>query len=138
MSDSIKFTLEENEYNSIYMIASSISGEKSKIAASKILELIKDEVQKGAGKDSEGKDTLPSTITVDLPKRVLDGFFLGLTEKVKEDKITTNDVMQLKLACAKLKMKSRFENFVKQELESIPENTDAFDDEVVEVPFDEE
>lgn len=138
MSDSIKFTLDENEYNSVFMVASSISGEKSKIASSKVMELVREEVQKGATKDSDGKDVLPKSITVELPKKVLDGFFLGLTEKVKEEKITTNDVIQLKAVSARLKMKNRFENFVKQELDSIPENTESFDDEVVETPFDEE
>lgn len=138
MSDTIKFTLDENEYNSVFMVASSISGEKSKIASSKIVEIIRDEVQKGATKDDDGKDIIPKTITIDLSKRLLDGFFIGITEKTKDDKITTNDVVQLKSICTKLKMKNRFENFVNQELESIPENTEAFDDEVVEVPFDEE
>jgi hypothetical protein len=131
MSDNIQYTLSEQTYNAIYGIASTISGEKSKVAASKLIEIIKEEVTKNA----KGEE-LPESITVDVPRKVLDGFYIGITEKIKDEKITTNDVMLMREVCTLLKMRGRIDNFIKAELESIPDNDEAFDDEIVEIPLD--
>ena len=131
MSDTITIKLDNGQYNGIFGVASNFTGEKSKIAATKIMDIIRDKVQASA----EG-EKLPETISVDFPKKVLDGFYIGITEKVKDEKITTQDVIQLKTVCQILKMKSRFEKFVDAELESIPENTEAFDEDEITEPFD--
>lgn len=131
MSETIDVKLSNQEYNVIFGIASSLTGDKSKFAATKVMDLIRDEVQKG----SEG-DKLPDEISVKFPKKILDGFYIGMTEKTKEEKVTTQDILQIKGVCQVLKMKNRFEKFVDEELKSIPENTESFDDEVVEEPFD--
>lgn len=133
MSDNIQYTLSEQTYNAIYGIASTISGEKSKVAASKLIEIIKEEVTKNA----KGEE-LPKSITIDVPRRVLDGFYIGITEKIKDEKITTNDVLLMREVCTLLKMRGRIDNFIKAELETIPENDEALDDEIVEIPMDEE
>lgn len=131
MADSIKITLDTQAYNAIYGLNSTFSGEKSKIIGVKVMDLIREAVVAGT-KD----DVNPETIVVDFPKKYLDGIYVGVTEVIKKPEVTTTDVLNLKSICQVLKMKNRFESLVEKELESLPESEDAFDDEIIDEPFD--
>lgn len=131
MADSIKITLDDQAYNAVYGLSSTFAGEKSKIIGVKVMDLIREAVVAGT-KD----DVNPKTITLDFPKKYLDGIYVGVTEVIKKAEITTTDVLNLKNICQILKMKNRFETLVEKELESIPENDEAFDDEIIDEPFD--
>lgn len=130
MSDTIDFTLATEEYNGVFGIASTLSG-SNKFAAAKVMEII----QKEVSSKMEG-DVLPKTITISFTRKVLDGFYISLTEKAKEEKTSTQDLLQIKSICALLKMKNRFEKFMETEIESLKESEDAFDDEFVAEPLD--
>lgn len=131
MSDSIKVVLNFEEYNAIFGLAGTITGIYGTVGASKVREIITAEVQKYA----KGDD-LPKSITVEFPKKVLDGFYLGLTEKVLEKDINTNSLMQIKAIATILKMKGRMEKFIDTEFAKIPTNEEDFDMDEVSEPFD--
>lgn len=131
MADSIKITLDSQAYNAIYGLNSTFAGEKSKIIGVKVMDLIREAVVAGT-KD----DVNPETIVVDFPKKYLDGIYVGVTEVIKKPEVTTTDVLNLKSICQVLKMKNRFDTLVEKELESLPESEDAFDDEMIDEPFD--
>lgn len=131
MSDNIKITLDSQAYNAIYGLTSTFAGEKSKIIGLKVMDLIREAVVSGTKEDVN-----PQTITLDFPKKYLDGVYIGVTEVIKKSEITTTDVLNLKNICQVLKMKNRFETLVEKELASIPESEEAFDDEIIDEPFD--
>lgn len=131
MSSEIEIKLSEDEYNAVFTVVSAISGTYSKVAASKALELIRSEVQAGLV-----DQVPPDTITVSFPRKILDGVFLGITEKAKDEKVTCRDILHLKTISTLLKMKVRFEKFADAELEKMPDNEDLFDFEVFEGEFD--
>ena len=132
MSDSIKITMNSMEYNAVYAVVSSLTGTFSKVAATKTIDLITNAVK--ASSSDEGK--LPEKITVEFARKVLDGLYFGLTEKVKDEKINAQDVMQLKQVSAVLKMKGRFEKFIDTEIENITASDEEFDLDEVSEPLD--
>lgn len=133
MSDSLKIVLNVDEYNAIFGLAGTINGVYGTVASAKIRDLISAEVQKYS---VDGQ--LPQSVTLDIPKKVLDGFYLGLTEKTKDKELNTLSLVQIKAVAAVLKMKGRMEKFLDAEFEKIPENSDEFDQEDVIEPFDDE
>jgi hypothetical protein len=132
MSDSLKIVLNVDEYNAIFGLAGTINGVYGTVASAKIRDLISAEVQKYS---NDGQ--LPKSITLDIPKKILDGFYLGLTEKTKEKDLNTLSLVQIKAVAAVLKMKGRMEKFLDAEFEKIPENSEDFDQEEITEPFDE-
>jgi hypothetical protein len=131
MSDTIKVVLGFEEYNAIFGLAGSISGVYGTVAAAKVRDIISTEAQKYA----KGEE-LPRSITVEFPKKTLDGFYLGLTEKVLEKEINTNNLIQIKAIASILKMKGRMEKFLDAEFAKLPVNEDEFDMDEVAEPFD--
>ena len=131
MSDSIKIVLNVDEYNAIFGLAGNINGVYGTVASAKIRDLISAEVQKYS---VEGQ--LPKSVTLDIPKKVLDGFYLGLTEKTKDKDLNTMSLVQIKAVAAVLKMKGRMEKFLDAEFEKIPENDEEFDQPDVVEAFD--
>lgn len=132
MSNTIKITLQNAEYNVVFQLASGLSGSSSKVAATRAIELIREAV---GPQTKEG--VLPESITVDFPRNVLDGLYLGIVEKAKEEKITASDVLQLKAVSTILRMKGRFDKFIDTELANIKsEEEEEFDIETVDEPLD--
>lgn len=132
MSDSIKIILTKDEYNAVFALAGVITGQFGTVSASKIRDIISAEVQRCAV-----NAVLPKSITINIPKKVLDGFYIGLTDKTKEAEINTLAIFQIKAVASILKMKGRIEKFLESEFEKTPVNDEEFDQEDISEPFDE-
>lgn len=133
MQDTIKVTLSMEEYNAIFALAGEMTGQYAMVAASKLRDMISEDVRKHA----KGEE-LPQTITLNVPKRVLDGFYTGLVDKSKNKEITTLVLLQIKAIACILKMKGRFEKYLEAEFEKTPSYAEDFDLEEITEPFDED
>ena len=115
----IKVKLNSNQYNAVFNVAASFTGEQSKIVGSKLMEYIKSIAVDG--------EKIKDEAEFEFEPKLLDGFFIGVTEIIKTDKTTTNDVLQLKEICSLLKMRNRFSKMVDEVVEKVAENKEEFD-----------
>jgi hypothetical protein len=104
MSDTIKLELDQGTYNGLHAIVGTFAGAAGTIGASKLRELITDAVRANL----VGDNLLPQTITLDVPKTVIDKLYEGVKVKLAEPKITTTELEQLKAVCKVLKVSGRF------------------------------
>lgn len=152
MADTYTKTLQEGEYNAVFSLGNTFEGaEGPRFAATKINEKISEQVRAratkkpkldGSGvvvKDANGEDVLedvfPSSISVELTRAELDGYFIGIKEVLKKPEVKSQDITLIGHISKSLGMSARFKKYSAEVMEAIKVEDDL-DAEFVDEPLD--
>ena len=126
MSDAVTLTLNTNEYNFAFGLASKFDGPVSRYAGEKIVSALQAEVV--ANKNDDG--SVPDSIKVSLERRYFEGFYQGLKEFLNKDGITSADVALLCEISKVFKINKRIQKIVDEKLGELVD-LEPLDDELL-------
>lgn len=126
MSDAVTLTLNTNEYNFAFGLASKFDGPVSRYAGEKIVSALQAEVV--ANKNDDG--SVPDSIKVSLDRRYFEGFYQGLKEFLNKDGITSADVALLCEISKVFKINKRIQKIVDEKLGELVD-LEPLDDELL-------
>ena len=126
MSDAVTLTLNTNEYNFAYGLASKFDGPVSRYAGEKIVSALQTEVV--ANKNDDG--SVPDSIKVSLDRRYFEGFYQGLKEFLSKDGLNSVDVATILEISKVFKISKRVQKIVDDKLGELVD-LEPLDDELL-------
>lgn len=126
MSDAVTLTLNTNEYNFAFGLASKFDGPVSRYAGEKIVSALQTEVV--ANKNDDG--SVPDSIKVSLERRYFEGFYQGLKEFLSKDGLNSVDVATILEISKVFKISKRVQKIVDDKLGELVD-LEPLDDELL-------